>query len=91
METTFGKTAASTKDITGLTKSMERVPTLTLTEANTEETGRKACNMVSALSSMQILTTNAKVNGPLVSSKNGWLMSLVKKYKKVVIHKKALT
>ena len=91
METTFGKTAASTKDITGLTKSMERELTPTLTEANTEETGRKACNMVSALSLMQILITNAKVNGPLVNSKNGWLMSLVKKYKKVVIHKKALT
>ena len=91
METTFGKTAASMKDITGLTKSMERVPTLTLTEANTEETGKKACNTVSALSSMQILTTSARVNGPLVNSKNGWLMSLVKRYKKVVIHKKALT
>ena len=89
METTFGKTAASTKDITGLTKSMERVPILTLTEANTEETGRKACNMVSALSSMQILTTSVRVNGPLVNSKNGWLMSLVKRYKKVVIHKRA--
>ena len=46
METTFGKMAASMKDITGLTKSMERVPILTLTEANTEETGKKACNMV---------------------------------------------
>ena len=77
METTFGKTAASMKDITGLTKSMERVPTLTLTEANTEETGKKACNMVLALSSMQTLTTSAKVNGLLVNSKNGWLMSLV--------------
>ena len=81
-----GKMAVGMKGITDLIRSTEKEPTLTPMEASTVEIGKRACNTVSALSSMQTLTTNAKGFGPSANSKNG-LSMMVKISKRVIFRK----